>query len=172
MPATPRSSQGTAVDVTHLRRARRRSPIPTLVGLTRSEATNALTAAGLTLGTLDTKDAPTCRPTPCSRSDPQEGTLVDAGQRRVARRSPPARSRCRTSSARARPQAKADLGNAGFQVDVIQQEDGSVGEGTVLAQSPTAGTLLAVGKTVTITVAKAPPPTAARRPTPTSTGDA
>ena len=55
-------------------------------------------------------------------------------------------------------QAKADLGNAGFQVVVIEQEDGSVDAGTVLAQSPEGGTLLAAGKTVTITVATEPPP--------------
>jgi serine/threonine-protein kinase len=63
-------------------------------------------------------------------------------------------------------QAKSDLANAGFNVNVITQEDGSVSPGTVLAQSPKAGTSAVKGTLVTITVAKAPP---APTPTPTPT---
>ena len=68
--------------------------IPTLVGLTRSEATNALTAAGLVLGTLDTKASDLPADTVLS-SDPQEGTLsTPAAPWRSW--SPRARSRCPT----------------------------------------------------------------------------
>ncbi|MGD9954453.1 MAG: PASTA domain-containing protein, partial [Candidatus Nanopelagicales bacterium] len=55
-------------------------------------------------------------------------------------------------------QAQSDLRNAGFDVEVIQLETSNQPEGTVLAQSPQAGTVAVRGTLVTITVAKAPPP--------------
>ena len=116
---------------------------------------------------------PTCPPTPCSSSDPQEGTKVDAGQRGrprgVVRQGQGARRhRQERGAGEGRPRATP----ASRSVE-IQQEDGSVDVGTVLAQSPAGGTQLAVGKTVTITVAKAPPPPPTRgQPTPASPSDA
>jgi serine/threonine-protein kinase len=130
--------------------------IPTLVGLTRSEAVNALTDVGLTLGSLDPKASDLPAETVLS-SDPQEGTVVDVGSA-VALVVSSGKVKVPNVTGKSEAQAKADLSNAGFQVVEIQQEDGSVDVGTVLAQSPAAGTLLAVGKTVTITIAKAPPP--------------
>ena len=72
-------------------------------------------------------------------------------------------------------QARSDLINAGFDVNVVQQETDAQPEGTVLAQSPKAGSSVVRGTLVTITVAKAPPPPPRprrpppRRPTPTPT---
>ena len=64
-------------------------------------------------------------------------------------------------------QARSELINAGFEVNVTAQEDGTVPAGQVLAQSPKAGTSAVKGTLVTITVAKAPP---APTPTPTPSG--
>jgi serine/threonine-protein kinase len=50
-------------------------------------------------------------------------------------------------------QARSDLAQAGFEAQVVEQNDPSITEGTVLAQSPKAGSDLARGSTVTITVA-------------------
>jgi serine/threonine-protein kinase len=52
--------------------------------------------------------------------------------------------------------ARAQLEQAGFVVDVTEQEDATHDAGTVLSQDPAAGTELTQGKTVTITVAKEP----------------
>jgi serine/threonine-protein kinase len=54
-------------------------------------------------------------------------------------------------------QAQATLIQAGFDPQPIYQQDGTVPDGTVLAQSPPAGTAKPLGSTVTITVAQAPP---------------
>jgi serine/threonine-protein kinase len=54
-------------------------------------------------------------------------------------------------------QARSDLAQAGFEAQVVEQNDSSVPEGTVLAQSPKAGSELSRGSTVTITVAIAVP---------------
>ena len=55
-------------------------------------------------------------------------------------------------------QAQSDLANAGFQVSIVTQENGSATAGTVLAQTPLPGTAAVKGTLVTITVATAPPP--------------
>jgi serine/threonine-protein kinase len=55
-----------------------------------------------------------------------------------------------------REDARARLEQAGFIVDAKEQEDREHDPGTVLSQSPAAGTALAQGETVTITVAKEP----------------
>jgi serine/threonine-protein kinase len=52
--------------------------------------------------------------------------------------------------------ARAQLEQAGFVVDVTEQEDATHDAGTVLSQDPAGGSELTQGKTVTITVAKEP----------------
>ena len=66
-------------------------------------------------------------------------------------------------------QAQADLQNAGFQVSVTTQQDGTVPPGTVLAQSPRAADTALKGSTVTITVAIAAPPSPTPTPPPSAT---
>ena len=65
---------------------------------------------------------------------------------------------------------RSDLAQVGFDVQVVELQDGSVSAGTVLAQSPQFGEELPRGSVVTITVATAPPPpTPTPTPTPTFT---
>jgi serine/threonine-protein kinase len=146
---------GTAVDVV-VSSGPAQVPVPTLVGLSRAEALNALTSAGLTLGSLDQKASDLPADTVLS-SDPPEDTLVDEGSA-VSLVVSSGKVKVPDVRGETEAQAKADLGNAGFNVVVITQEDGSVDAGTVLAQSPSGGTFLGAGKTVTITVATEPPP--------------
>ena len=63
-------------------------------------------------------------------------------------------------------QARSDLAQAGFDAQVVEQEDALASPGVVLAQSPQPGSQLSRGSIVTITVAVAPPvPTIAPEPT-------
>ncbi|MCX6432009.1 MAG: PASTA domain-containing protein [Actinobacteria bacterium] len=64
-------------------------------------------------------------------------------------------------------QARSDLAQAGFDVQVVEIEDGSVAGGTVLAQSPQGSELLPRGSVVTITVSTSPPPPPSPTPEPT-----
>ncbi len=157
---------GTAVDVV-VSSGPTQVAIPTLVGLSRAEALNALSGANLILGSLDQKASDLPADTVLS-SDPPEGTLVDEGSS-VSLVVSSGKVKVPEVVNSTEAQARATLGNAGFNVVVINQEDGSVDPGTVLAQSPQAGTLLAAGKTVTITVATEPPPPVSPTPTPTPT---
>src|SRR5262249_49008988 len=100
-------------------------------------------------------------------ADPKEGTLVDKGSS-VAITVSSGKVKVPNVIGEQQEQAKADLSNAGFSVTVITQQTSSAPAGTVIAQSPKAGTLLQQGKIVTITVAQ-PPPTPTPTPTPTDT---
>jgi len=142
-------------------------PVPNLIDLTDQDAARtALTAVNLTLGKVTMKD-----------SDKPEGFVI--GQDPVAGVQVAAGSPVNivVSSGNAKvpnvvneseAQAKSDIVNAGFQPNVITQEDGTVAAGTVLAQTPKGGTSAKKGTSVTITVATAPP-TPTPTPTPTAT---
>ncbi len=158
-------SKDTVVDVTYSA-GTEQVTVPTLVGLTQSQAIDALTAAGLVPGTITLKDKVDQPSGTVISADPAEGTQVAKGST-VALTVSSGKVAVPNVIGEQEAQAKADLANAGFSVTVIPQTTGSAPAGTVIAQSPKKDTLLAQGKIVTITVAVAPPtPTA----TPTSTG--
>lgn len=89
------------------------------------------------------------------RQSPTANTSVDAGSRvgiTISNGRVPVPGVVGKSEA----QAKSDLANAGFQVNVTTQADGQEAPGTVLAQSPLGGSTAVKGTLVTITVATAP----------------
>ena len=162
-------ASNTAVDVTYSSGAAKVT-VPTLVGLTQSQAIQALTTAGLTLGPIHQKDSVDQPAGTVIAASPPEGTSVAKGSAvtlTVSSGKVPVPSVVGQPEA----QAKAELSNAGFESAVVHETSDSVTPGTVISQSPSAGTLLAQGKIVTITVAVAPPsPTPTPTPTPTSSG--
>ena len=152
--------KGSAVDVT-VSTGKDQAIVPTLTGLTSVDAARAaLVEVGLTLGKVDEVDSDKPQgvvvgQSPGSQETVDAGTPVDIQVSNGKAKVPDV-----VGSSEA--QAKSDLANAGFDVNVVQQETDAKPEGTVLAQSPQAGTTAVRGTLVTITVAKAPPP-----PTPT-----
>jgi serine/threonine-protein kinase len=159
--------KGTAVDVV-VSTGKDTAVVPTLTGLTSvDQARAALVDAGLTLGKVDEKssDKPqgvVISQNPASQETVDAGTPVDIVVSNGKVKVPNV-----VGSSEA--QAQSDLRNAGFDVEVIQLETSNQPEGTVLAQSPQAGTVAVRGTLVTITVAKAPPPSPTPTPTPTDT---
>jgi eukaryotic-like serine/threonine-protein kinase len=141
-------------------------PVPTLVGLTQQQAIDALTGAGLTVGTITPQDSDQPAGTVLA-SDPKEGAQVAKGST-VAITVSSGKVKVPSVIGEQQEQAKADLSNAGFSVTVITQQTSSVPPGIVIAQNPKSGTLLQQGKIVTITVAQAPP-SPSPTPTPTAT---
>jgi serine/threonine-protein kinase len=161
-------TSGTAVDFV-VSTGQQQVTVPTLVGLTQQQAIDALSAAGLVVGTITPKDSDQPAGTVIAAS-PAEGTQVAKGST-VALTVSSGKVPVPSVIGEPQEQAKADLSNAGFSVTVIPQTTSSVAAGTVIAQNPKAGTLLNQGKIVTITVAQAPPtPTPTPTPTGTSTG--
>lgn len=147
--------QNQSVNVT-VSSGKEQATVPPLVALTSPDAARiALTDAGLKLGIVSqkTSDQPSGY---VLEQSPTEGSQVDAGTMvNITVSSGLVQVPSVTGMSEA--QARSDLGQAGFQPQVVEQNVLSVPEGTVLAQSPKAGTELARGSTVTITVAIAVP---------------
>jgi eukaryotic-like serine/threonine-protein kinase len=154
--------QGQSVNVT-VSSGLEQVTVPQLIALTSVEAARiALQDASLVLGAIKEKNSPQPAGYVLAQ-DPEEGTQVDAASAvdiTVSSGLVKVPKVVGTSEA----QARSDLAQAGFDVQVVEIEDGSVSGGTVLAQSPQGGELLPRGSVVTITVSTSPPPP----PTPTS----
>jgi len=158
--------QGQAVNVT-VSTGREQSTVPQLVGLTTLDDVRvALSDFGLVLGAITESDSN--QPGGyVLEQNPGEGTQVAAGSAvDIVVSSGLVELPNVTGATEA--QARSDLAQAGFEVQVVEQESSISSPGQVLAQSPQPGTQLARGSLVTITVAiAAPVPTPTPTPTPT-----
>ena len=161
--------QGQAVNIT-ISTGREQSTVPQLVGLTSLDDVRiALSDFGLVLGSISESDSN--QPGGyVLEQDPGEGTQVAAGSAvDIAVSSGLVEVPGVTGANEA--QARSDLAQAGFEVQVVEQESSISAPGEVLAQSPQPQTQLARGSLVTITVAIAAPvptPTVVPVPDPTA----
>ncbi len=131
--------------------------VPTLTGLTSvDQARAALVDVGLNLGTVDQIDSDQPQGVVVEQ-DPAAQTTVDAGSL-VNIKVSNGKTTVPDVVGQSEAQARSDLANAGFDVNVVEQESNAASPGTVLAQSPKGGTTAVKGTLVTNTVAKAPPP--------------
>jgi serine/threonine protein kinase len=156
--------QGQAVNVT-VSTGREQSTVPQLVGLTTLDDVRvALSDFGLVLGAITESDSN--QPGGyVLEQNPGEGTQVAAGSAvDIVVSSGLVELPNVTGATEA--QARSDLAQAGFEVQVVEQESSISSPGQVLAQSPQPGTQLVRGSLVTITVAIAAP---VATPTPTLT---
>jgi len=160
--------QGQSVNVT-VSAGLEQVTVPQLIALTSIEAARiALEDANLQLGAIKERNSPQPAGYVLAQ-EPEEGTQVNAGSSidiTVSSGLVKVPNVTEVSEA----QARSDLAQAGFDVQVVEIEDLTVPGGTVLAQSPQAGELLARGSIVTITVSTAPeaPPTPTQEPVPTT----
>jgi beta-lactam-binding protein with PASTA domain len=136
--------------------------VPVLVNFDQQTANAKLAAVGLVPGQPKQVNSDQPAGTVVS-SDPPAGTPVAVGST-VTLSISTGKVTVPDVVTQTEAQARAALTQAGFVPVVISQIDATAAPGTVLAQSPTAGTPLRLGSTVTITVAVAPTPT----PTPTT----
>ena len=157
---------GQAVNVT-ISAGKDQTSVPDLIDLASSEdARLALVDARLVLGKVTPKDSDKPEGTIIDQ-DPKANTAVDIGTLvsvTVSSGKVPVPNVVGSTAT----QAKNDLLNAGFKVEIVEQEDGSVAAGTVLAQTPKADTVTLKGTTVTLTVSKIPIVAPTTTPTPTT----
>lgn len=153
--------QGQAVNIT-ISTGREQSTVPQLVGLTSLDDVRiALSDFGLVLGTITEEDSNQPAGYVLSQ-DPGEGTQLPASSAvNIVISSGLVEVPDVTDATEA--QARSDLAQAGFVVQMVEQLSTVAAPGTVLAQSPQPGTQLERGSSVTITVSVAPEPV----PTPT-----
>lgn len=164
--------QGQAVNIT-ISAGAEKTVVPPLVGLTSTvDVETALADAKLQLGAVTPVDSSQPAGYVLSQNPP-EGSSVDVGtivNVEVSNGLQQVPSVVGQDEATAR----GILSAAGFDLSVIYEESPTVVPGTVLAQSPTAGTSADKGTIVTLTVAVSPPeptptPTPTPEPTPTPT---
>lgn len=155
--------QGQAVNVT-ISAGREQAVVPQLLALPSIEAVRiALADANLQLGSITERDSNQPAGYVLGQ-DPPEGTLLDVGSSVDIEVSSGLSPVPNVVGAR-EAQARSDLAQAGFEVQVVEQESAQFAAGVVLAQSPQAGTELARGSLVTITVSVAAPPPPTPEPT-------
>ncbi len=159
--------QGQSVNVT-ISAGLEQVTVPQLIALTSIEAVRiALEDANLQLGAIKERNSPQPAGYVLAQ-DPEEGTQVDAGSA-IDITVSSGLVKVPTVTGISEAQARSDLAQAGFDVQIVEIDDPSVAGGTVLAQSPQGGELLARGSIVTITVSIAPPPEPTPVPTPEPT---
>ena len=132
--------------------------VPSFVGVPLATATTQINAAGLVVGTVDHQNSSTIAVDAVISSSPAAGTqvvvgtsvnlVVSAGQKTVT-----------VPDVRGQSQANATtkMTNAGLQVS-IGTAYSSQAAGTVISESPTQGTVVPVGSTVTMQISNGPAP--------------
>lgn len=150
--------QGQAVNVT-ISTGREQATVPQLLGLTSLDAVRtALSDAGLQLGSVTEEDSNQPAEYVLAQ-DPAEGAQVAVGSS-VSVVISSGLVEVPDVQRLSQAQALSDLAQAGFEVQVVEQETAVDSPGLVLAQSPQPGTSLVRGSVVTITVSRSPEPTA------------
>jgi beta-lactam-binding protein with PASTA domain/predicted Ser/Thr protein kinase len=132
--------------------------IPNVVGFTQEAATTALQGAGFSVGTIQQVD---------DNAQPKGNVLgTDPAIGAVTPFSTPITLKVATGKVAVPDVRTASFGvaqqtleKAGLNSQIQQVDDAKAIEGTVLDQSPSAGTVVDVGSTVTIKVARRPTPT-------------
>jgi serine/threonine-protein kinase len=139
--------------------------VPQVVGLDIADARPLITEAGLVIGNINSQSSDQPEGTVLAVR-PAEGTEVDAGSA-VNLRVSSGTSRVPDVVGLSIGEARAILVQQGFEVLVTEQPTDEQPPGVVVFQAPPAGTEVAAGTRVAITVATAPEPTPTPTPTPT-----
>jgi len=153
--------------------------VPSVVGKSQSTASQLLSTAGLTIGTVTTQTSATVASGLVISQSPTAGTQVPAGTSvNLVESSGPALLTVPSVVTLASSTASSNLKAAGFSPDALFANNAAPA-GSVFAQSPAAGTQLAQGSTVHFTVSLGPKSTTnttsstgtTPAPPPTTTGE-
>ena len=138
--------------------------VPNVLGMTQSEASTALTQAGLKLGDVTKVYSSQGPKGSVTVQAPAAGLKVESGSAVAVAISQgpkpppgPAAVAVPDVSSQTKDQAVSTLTSAGFTVVVEQVSSSTVPAGTVIDQSPTGGVLTQPGSTVTIVVSTGAP---------------
>jgi eukaryotic-like serine/threonine-protein kinase len=132
--------------------------IPNVVGFTQEAATTALQGAGFSVGTIQQVDDNAQAKGNVLGTDPAVGAVTPFSTPITLK---VATGKVAVPDVRTRSfgVAQETLQKAGLNSQIQQVDDAKAIEGTVLDQTPSAGTVVDVGSTVTIKVARRPTPT-------------
>jgi serine/threonine-protein kinase len=127
-----------------------KTPVPNLVGMTKDEATAALTDVGLRVGSIGQEASTTVGKNKVLSQDPDADTRVDPGSSVsfVLSNGKP-KTTVRSVIGLQKNQARDILEGQGFTV-VLEEKESDVKTGQVIETDPAAGTSVAEGSTVTV----------------------
>jgi eukaryotic-like serine/threonine-protein kinase len=129
--------------------------VPSLVGLTRSQATDALNAQGLQLGNVSNVSSSTVPSGQVISSNPASGTLVPANSSvSLVISTGPAQVQVPNVTGFSQSGATAQLGSSGLNVGNVSCTMQGNQNTTVFSTSPSAGTSVNSGSSVNLTLTK------------------
>jgi serine/threonine-protein kinase len=132
--------------------------VPGVEGLPLPNAKRVIQHNGLKVGTVQSQSSDTLPKGNVIRTSPPAGASVPSGSKvEIFVSSGKPLKAVPDVVGQSQSNAKSTLQSAGFNTNVTQQTSSTVKAGNVISENPSANTQLAVGSTVTIVVAKAPP---------------
>ncbi len=150
---------GTAVDLV-LSKGPAPAVVPDVVGMIQADAETAITGAGLTVGSVTEQYSPTAPVGQVIDQTPPAGTGVELGTAvDLVLSKGPAPVVVPDLTGMARAGAEAVITDAGLVLGTVtEQYSDTVPAGSVISQTPTAGTSVAPGTAVDLVVSKGPAP--------------
>src|SRR5947207_2994372 len=139
--------------------------VPNVVGQAQAAATSAITGAGLTMGAVTQQSSSTVAAGSVISESPTAGTRVASGSAVdlvvSSGAPPPAQVAVPNVVGQAQAAATSAITRAGLTMGAVpQQSSTTVGSGSVISESPTAGTMVASGSAVDLVVSSGAPPPA------------
>jgi eukaryotic-like serine/threonine-protein kinase len=136
-----------------------RYEVPAIKGLSQAEATTAITAANLVVGTVREAFDDRVPEGAVASSSPKAGSVVKPGTPvEVIVSKGPKPVAVPNVEGKKSAAAKGALSEVGLKVDVKQRFSEKVKDGVVISVRPAAGTVVDSGSAVTLVVSKGPPP--------------
>src|SRR5207302_756551 len=132
--------------------------VPNVVGQMQAAATSAIIGAGLTLGTVTMQSSTTVASGNERKQGPAAGTSVANGSAvNLVVSSGPAQVAVPNVVGQTQAAATSAISGAGLTVGTVtMQSSTTVASGSVISESPTAGTMVAVGSAVSLVVSSGP----------------
>ncbi len=132
-------------------------PVPNVVGLTQANASSAITAAGLTVGTVSTQNSSTVATGNVISQSPSAGSSVAQGSAvSLVVSLGPVVATVPNVVGLTQANAATAITSAGLTVGTVTTQNSSVAAGDVISESPSAGTSVVPGSAVNLVVSLGP----------------
>ena len=149
------SSTGSTTSSTTTTTTNSKVKVPSVVGKDENAAKSAITAAGLTVGTVSEASSDTVESGLVIRQSPSANSETESGGKvNIVLSSGPNKKKVTDVIGHESSRAQSELAGDGFKVEVKETYSDDMRAGLVVSTSPDRGTYVQPGSTVTITVSK------------------
>ena len=149
------SSTGSTTSSTNTTTTNSKVKVPSVVGKDENAAKSAITAAGLTVGTVSEASSDTVESGLVISQSPSANSETESGGKvNIVLSSGPNKKKVTDVIGHESSRAQSELAGDGFKVEVKETYSDDMRAGLVVSTSPDRGTYVQPGSTVTITVSK------------------